>query len=474
MTVLRRWLFRLVKAENHERRAVLVSFLYAFVLFCSYFMLRPLRDEMAIRVGVTDLNVLFWLTFVGMLLTVPLFGWVTSRYGRSRFIPYIYLFFIIQVLLFILLFRLDQWFQPGVAYARYLAMAFFVWVSIFNLFVVSVFWSFMSDIYSPDSARRLFAFIAAGGTTGTLFGSLLASIISTTVESNNSSAAISLLLILCIGLLLTAIGCAHWLHRWHVRHNGGSFESLPPPAAHTVWAAIPMVFRSGYLLGICLLVMLYSLLSTFLYFMQADIVKTYVANSEQRIALFASIDFLVNALTLLFQLAVTSRIVNRFGLAISLTLVPVILAVGFSMLALFSNHPYHQELNLVTLPWISGLQLAFLPVLLFGVQIIRRAGQYALNRPAREMLYTVVSRDEKYKAKNFIDTTVYRGSDAVSGQLYAELAVGMGLKLSVIAWIAVPVSIMWGMVSYALGRSHRRKARRQEKAAAYALDYVSE
>ncbi len=453
------WLAQFTSVKPQERRALFLSFIYLFCLLCGYYMLRPIRDEMAVRVGVESLNTLIWFTFLGMLLTIPLFGWAVSRFSRANLIPAVYAFFIVNLLVFFSLYRLDYLIDLGPAMQKTLAMSFFTWVSIYNLFVISIFWSFMADIYDTYSAKRLFGFIAAGGTAGTLLGSLLTNI--TSAMTHNGSDAASWLILMCALLLGVAVLCVRQLNQLQRGRAGDAnvAEAELKPAAANMWAAIPLLARSPYLLGICVLVFLYSLLSTFLYFMQADIVKSNIEDSQQRIALFASIDFVVNSLTLLLQIFVTARLISKFGLALSLMVIPLMLGLGFMLVGSFSSTDTIQSQTAFTLPWVAGLQLSLLPALLLGIQIFRRAGQYAINRPAREMLYTVVSKEEKYQAKNLIDTTIYRGGDAVSGQIYAELAEGLGLKLSTIAWIAVPVCGLWAMVSFILGRLHRNKSR---------------
>lgn len=456
---------RFVSVKPDERPALYLSFVYFFSLLCGYYMLRPIRDEMAVRVGVDDLHLLLWFTFIGMLVTIPVFGWAIHRFSRANLIPAVYAFFVSNLFLFFCAYHLDYLFELTKRVQDIIAMVFFVWVGIYNLFVISVFWSFMADIHSSDSARRLYGFIAAGGTIGTLFGSVITNVVSTLFAKNGSEAA-SWLTALCAMLLVVAILCVRRLHNWQ-RSSGRSESKRPelPIAGESFWAAIPLVLRSPYLLAICVVVFLYSLLSTFLYFMQADIVKTYISDSQQRIALFASIDFLVNALTLILQLFITSRLISKLGLALTLTLVPMLLVIGFSLIAIcYESSSINQQFS-ISLPWAYGLELLALPLVLLLIQIFRRAGQYAINRPCREMLFTVVTREEKYKAKNLIDTTIYRGGDAISGQIYAELAEGLSMKLSTIAWLAVPISLAWGAVSFGLGRAHKRKRKQRSEAA---------
>jgi AAA family ATP:ADP antiporter len=411
-------LTRLVQVEQHELRPLLWSFAYFFSLLCGYYILRPMRDAMGIAGGVEQLQWLFTATFVVMLAAVPLFGWVTSRFPRRRFLPYVYGFFMANLLVFYALLGAEGSHVYG-------ARAFFVWTSVYNLFVVSVFWSFMADLYTNAQAKRLFGFVAAGGTAGALVGPVLAAALARPLGTAN-------LLLLSAGFLGVALLCIHRLTAWDAQRGRATSPEQRAdearPLGGGVIAAIPLVLRSPYLLGIALFMLLFTTASTVLYFQQAQIVRDAFASSEERTALFAAVDFAVNALTITIQVFLTGRVVRALGLARTLALVPVLLGAGF-------------------------VALGFAPVLavIVAVQVLRRAGEYAITRPAREMLYVVLGREEKYKAKNFIDTVVYRGGDAVSAWAYAGLR-AMGLGLGAIAFVAVPVSGLWAWLAYRLGR----------------------
>lgn len=413
-----------VQVDAGEGRALFWSFSYFFALLCSYYIVRPMRDEMGILGGVENLQWLFTGTLLVMTAAVPLFGWVSSRFPRRLFLPYVYIFFIATLLLFYGL-------MGGEVAPAYVARAFFVWASVFNLFVVSVFWSFMTDLYSNAQARRLFGFIAAGGTVGALAGPALTALLVQPIGARN-------LLLVSALFLSWAILCITRLSIWSNLKTAGkdapSTQLKEERISGGVWAGITMVLRSPYLLGISLLMLLFTALATFLYFMQAQIIRDAFADSAQRTAVFASIDLAVNALTLVVQVFLTNRLIKWFGLAIVLAIIPVLLALGFAL-------------------------LGFAPVLavLLVVQVIRRAGNYAVMRPAREMLYVVLKREEKYKAKNFIDTAVYRTGDAISAWIYAGMR-SVGLSLSGIALIAVPLALIWAWVAFGLGRKQTRIA----------------
>jgi AAA family ATP:ADP antiporter len=378
------------------------------------------NDDQIMGGGVEDLQWLFSGTFVVMLAVVPLFGWVSSRFPRRQFLPYVYYFFIANLLLFFVLFRAD------ITHA-WVARAFFIWASTFNLFVVSVFWSFMADLFSNEQAKRLFAFIAAGGTAGALAGPVLTTGLAIPLGPVN-------LLLISAGFLTWAVFCVHRLIACYRKMGNDAGIKMPFSSNDDqimgggVFAGIRLVARSPYLLGICLLMLLFTTLATFLYFQQAQIIRDNFSDPAGRTTVFAAMDLAVNTLTIVIQVFITGRLVKCLGLALTLSLIPVLLAVGFVV-------------------------LGFAPVLpvLVVLQVIRRAGNYAIMRPAREMLYVVLDREEKYKAKNFIDTVVYRGGDAVGAWAYTGLR-ALGLGLGGIAWLAVPLAGIWACVAYMLGK----------------------
>jgi len=437
--------------KQGEAAALLWAFVYFFSLLCSYYIIRPMRDEMGIAGGVDKLQWLFSGTFAVMLAAVPLFGWLARQYAPRQFLIFVYGFFISNLLIFFVLFRSE-------AADLHVARVFFIWSSVFNLFIVSVFWSFMTDIFNAEQAKRLFGIIAAGGTAGALTGPALTAVLVIHTGPTN------LLLVSAFFLTVAAL-CVQRLVAWrHARDKDGevflgsdrgdahgpgeadrsvgsgndsgtdSAKDAGSDAANDVaigggvLAGIRLVFTSTYLSGICLMIFLFSSLATFLYFQQAHIIRDRFDYPAVRTALFAGIDFAVNALTLTLQLFLTGRIIDCLGLGRALALIPVLLGAGFMVMG-----------------------VAPLLGVLVVVQVLRRAGNYAITRPGREMLYVVLTKEEKYKAKNFIDTVVYRGGDALSAWLYAALQ-SIGLTLSAIAFLAVPLACLWAWVSYRLGR----------------------
>jgi AAA family ATP:ADP antiporter len=409
---------RIARVERGEIGASLWSFACFFCVLCGYYVLRPLRDEMGVQGGVDNLPWLFSATFAAMLLVVPIFGFAASRLPRRRLVPWSYLFFIANVLVFYALF------SRGVD-ASAVARAFFVWVSVFNLFVVSLFWSLMADLFRPDQAARLFGFISAGGSCGALAGPTLTASLAAPLGTAN------LLLISCAFLGL-ALVCVHALIRL-AGPAGGSQADRDRPGdsiGGTTWSGIAVILRSPYLLGVVAYVLLYTVLLGFAYLDLARMVAQTYADSAQRTALFARVDLAVNVLTLLGQLFLVARLVEKLGVGVALALLPALGLAGF-------------------------IVIASLPVLavLIAFQVLRRAADYAIARPAREMLFTVLTREAKYKSKNFIDTVVFRGGDAASGWVYAALK-GLGLGFAGIAAAAIPGVIVWLALGVWLGRQY--------------------
>ncbi len=420
-------LARIVPVGPGEVAGLVGGFAYFFCLLCSYYMLRPVRDEMGIRGGVDNLQWLFTATFVAMLAAVPLFAAAAARYPRRRLVPVVYLFFIACIAGFWL------WLQSGHA-LDWAAGCFFVWLSVFSLFVVSVFWSYMADLFDDDQATRLFGAIAAGGSAGAIVGPGLTAALARALGT-------AAMLPFAAGVLALTLPCIAALDRWARRRRSEGYQAAPEGAlGGGLSEGVRAVAGSRYLLGICAFIWLYTSLSTFLYFEQANIVARTIPDSATRTSVFAGIDLATNALTVGIQVLLTARLVRALGLGSALALVPALVAAGFVVLA--------------ATPALAVIA---------GVQVLRRAGNYALAKPGREMLFTVVSRMEKYKSKNFIDTVVYRGGDAIAGWAFTGLSAA-GLGLRGIAVAAVPIALAWMLSAYWLGHAREVRARiRQQK-----------
>ncbi len=431
-SVLHGWLGRIVSVRPGEVRALCWSFAYFFCLLAGYYVLRPLRDEMGIAGGVRNLQWLFTATFIVMLAAVPLFGAVVAQLPRRRFIPLVYHFFVVNIVIFWLLLTFD-------ISKQHVARIFFVWISVFNLFAVSVFWSFMADLFASEQGKRLFGFIAAGGSAGALAGPAVTVWLAAPLGPVN-------LLLLAAALLETAVLCAQRLELAAptVRNAAAAAPMGTVTTAESAglgggWlAGIAMVLRSPYLAGIALWVSLLSLAGTFLYFQQANIVAAASDDPAVRTRIFATIDLAVGILTLVVQCCATGKLIARFGVGPATGFLPIVFGAGFAALALSPA---------------LGVVIAF--------QAIQRTANFAISNPAREVLFTVVGREEKYKAKNVIDIVVFRGADAVSGWLFAAMR-GAGLEISAISLATVPVAAGWLILALALGRTQERRARSSE------------
>ena len=419
---VQRWLARAVAVRPNEVRALLWSFAYFFCLLAGYYILRPLRDEMGVAGGVRNLQWLFTATFLTMLAAVPLYGAVVARLPRRRFIPLVYHFFVANLAIFWLLLSLD-------VERQMVARVFFVWISVFNLFAVSVFWSFMADLYSSEQARRLFGFIAAGGSAGALAGPALTIGLAKALGPTN-------LLVVAALLLEGAVLCAWRLESASPEVEKQSTQEAKPATAvgGSPIDGILMVLRSPYLAGIMLWVSLLSVAATFLYFEQASIVAAASDDPAVRTRIFAAVDLAVGVLTIAVQFFATGKLIERFGVGAALALLPFVFAAGFAALA-------------------SAPLLA----VVIGFQALQRTANFAISNPAREVLFTVVARDEKYKAKNVIDIVAVRGADAAGGWLFTALR-SIGLEIRSISLVAIGLAIACLVLAVTLGRAQARRA----------------
>ena len=401
------------KVHPDERGPLVWSFLYFFCLLCGYYMLRPVRDEMAIEGGVQHLPWMMTGTFLTLLVTTPLFGWLSSKWRRVPLLFAVYGFFIVHLVLFYIVMT-EQW------HPEWVARVFFVWLSIFNLFVVSVFWSFMADLFTPEQGTRLFSVIAAGGSLGAISGPILTAGIISVLPIPS--------LMICSTLWLSAcMVCIYRLDRWP-RADRLANRSRQEALGGSMWAGIRLAAKSSYLMGICAYLFVLTMSATVLYLEQMAVISRDITVPESRTRLFAGIDLTVNLLTFLTQALVTNRLVLRFGLGPALMFLPAVSALGFLALA------------------VSPL----LPVFVLFT-VVRRVGEYAISKPAREVLFTVVSREEKYKAKNFIDTTVSRGGDASTGWVMSGIK-ALGVSATHLALLLIPLMIVWGWIARFLAR----------------------
>jgi ATP:ADP antiporter, AAA family len=422
---VRRLFKKIVNIQPQEVRAVFLSFGYFFFLLSSYYILRPLRDEMGVAGGTKNLPWLFTATFIALLAAAPLLAALVAKLPRAKFIPIVYQFFAVNIVLFWVLLRLD-------VSTLLIARVFFVWVTIFSVFTVSVFWSFMADLYTPLQSKRLFGFIAAGGSIGTLLGPLMTRQLAEPLGPTN-------LLLIAAVLLEIAVFCAWKLERTapslHAETSSGAIKLTQEKKALAggSFDGFALLLRSPYLSGIALWVFLLSLAGTFLYLQQANLVAAASDDPATRTKIFATIDLAVGIVTILVQFLATGRLISRFGTGAAAAFLPLVFALGFVALAI---HP------------------VLMVVVIF--QAVQRAANFGIANPARESLFTVLSREEKFKTKNIIDGAVFRGADALNAWFFVALAGAMTLPILSLA--TVPIAAGWLLLSLGLGRAQERRA----------------
>ena len=417
----RRRLASLIAAAPHEVPVVFGGFALFYLLFASYFMLRPVRETFGIAGGVDNLQWLFLGTFLATLVVVPIYAALAKRMQRRRLLPTTYIFSAIVMAGFALGLMADP---DNVWTAR----AFYIWRSVFNLFVISIAWSLMADIFDADQGHRLFGQVAAGGSLGGLTGPLLSGLLVGPLGHAG-------LLLLSTGLLLTTLIAARYLLGWRDRH-GSPGDTHDPPQARiggSIWAGLTLILRSPCLLGIALFVILLTIVSTLLYLEQARVVEATFPDRAAQTQVFSAIDFIVQLLTIFIQVFVTGRLTRRLGVTVLLAAVPVTMMFGFGLLAVAATFPV----------------LAF-------VMVVRRVGEYALVRPGREMLFTKVDAETNYKAKNAIDTFVYRGGDVIAA--WTDVGIVAIGTTALAAIVGTFVAGAWAAAGWLLGRRHDSNA----------------
>lgn len=413
------WIQQLLVIRHNEIRAVFWAWLYIFSLFLSYYVLRPIRDDLGVAGGVHNLPWLFTGTLIAMIVINPLFSYVVKHWTRERFITITYRFFMLNLLVFYALLH----FSPA-DWHIWIGRIFFIWVSVFNLFVISVFWSFVVDIFDTEQGKRLFGFLAAGATVGGICGAGLTSLLVSHIGQIN-------LLWIAILLLELAVYAAKQLSRLSQRLNAQEKHFATAIIGGGLLTGLKRTFSSPYLLGIACFILLYSMTSTFLYFQQATIASQHFHSNADRTAFFAQIDFWVNTFTLIVQLFLTGKLLNKLGITLMLCTLPIVTMVGFSAFAVY--------------PTILVFIL---------VQVVRRVCNYGLVRPTREILFTSVSREDRYKAKNFIDTGVYRSGDQIASWTYAGVSSLGGMIVMI---LAILMSFIWLVLSIWLGLAQKNR-----------------
>src|SRR5437588_9712060 len=428
---------KIVDVKPNEVRALWLGFILFFVVLAGYYVIRPIRDN----IGATQFENLWWMftvVLVTMIFANALFSAIVSRMSRRRFIPIAYRFFILNLIIF---FVLMQYMPPGKQ--PWVDGCFFVWVSVFNLFATAVFWGFMTDLFTNEQGKRLFGFIAVGGSLGGMLGPIITASLVHRVSTG-------VLLLICAAMLeIAAQSVRFFPAEFRTQDRAASAQlrrdkqdapaDAEKPIGGGIWEGITHICRSPYLFGLFLFILLYTLTSTWTYFQQAELTKIGFADRAARTAFFAKLDLSVNTLTLLLQIFLTGRLMKFLGVTVTLLFMPVLSLFGFAAMGL--------------VPVLAVLAV---------FQVARRASTFAFMRPAREVLFTVLRREDKYKAKSFIDTFGYRCGDQF-GVSYSGLK-ALGLSLSAISYIAIPIVAGWCVLGVWLGRKQRARALAQRQA----------
>ncbi len=425
-----RALARACDIREGEAVATLVSFSLVLLLMASYYLLRPLRDAMASQWSDAVVSTLWTGTFVFSLLAVSLYGTAASRLSVRRLVPGVYGLFALSFVAFWLAAR-------ALPRGGLVDMAFYVWVSVFSLFHISVFWSFMADTFSRGQSKRLFAFIGAGASVGALIGPTVAAGFA---AAGNADA----LLPVAAAVLLLSLPLVAWVQRLGRAGIGGEPGLAAARPQDAVLGGNPFsgfgdLLGSRFLLGICLFIFLYTAIGSFVYFELKNLMADF--SRDQRTQIWATMDQVVNSLTLLIALFATGRIASRLGLPFTLASVPVLIGAGLLLLAAF--------------PQVA---------VVVAIQVARRAGNYAISRPGREMLFTAVGQHTRFKTKPVIDIVVYRGSDMVNAWAFTALTQGLGLGMAAVAMVGAGLAAIWALVGIGLGRSFERRQPEVESA----------
>lgn len=429
------WVKKAVDVKASELPALGWAWLYFYAVLASYYVIRPVSDEAGVAGGVNNLPWLFTGTLIGMTIANPAFSALVARLPRTTFVSWTYRFFMANLVVFFVLLQVADA-QQNVWVGR----VFYIWTAIFNLFVPSVFWSFMTDIFNREQAKRVFGVISAAGTAGALTGSILTATLATLVPP-------MYLLLLSAALLELAVFSVRRLSVLSARlRDVPTASEAERPMGGSVLAGIGHVFGSPYLAAISSYMLLFTIVLTFLYFQQAQIVDATIADRAVRTAFFARVNVLTNVLALVLQLFVTAAALRVLGVALSLAVVPAVSIAGFALLGLIP-----------------------VTAVVVGFQAIRRAGDFAITRPSREVLFIVLPREDRYKTKSFIDTFVYRAGDQVGAWSYALMG-WFGLGVVGTAWVAVPISCVWLLNGLWLGWRQERMVAQAGAAAAAVPD----
>lgn len=418
------------KVEANELGATLLSFMFVFVLMTAYFIMRPVRDAMASDWSDAEVSLLWSMTFFFSLIAVSIYGAAISFVRFRLLVPGVYAFFALSFFVF-------YFGSTLIADPVLVDKSFYVWLSVFSLFHLSVFWSFMSDVFNKNQAPRLFGIIATGASVGAIVGPLLAAQLVGRIGTDTLMLVSATLLLIPIPIIIVLES----LKRTALGNEDLSVDlSAQQAIGRNPFAGFSLFLQSPFLIGIGCFILLYVAIGSFVYFEMKNLFEIFTR--EERTQIFAYIDFAVNSLAIVTAVFVTSRIATRFGMATTLALIPALMAIGM-------------------------LVLAFSPVVavVAGLQVARRAGNYAITRPGREMLFTIVDRETRFKAKPVIDIVLYRGGDMVTAWAFTLLTTVVGLGLGAVAAVGAGIAVVWAVVGMYLGRAYNRRALEPEQAA---------
>jgi AAA family ATP:ADP antiporter len=432
------WLARFVGVQPGEGATAVVAMLYFFCVLAGYYVLRPVRESLGLTGGPDKLPILFGCSLIAMVVLTPLFARLVTRHPRRVFVPAVYAISIASLLAFWILLRATSLEKGSLQ-----AYAFYVFVSVFNLFVVSVFWGFMADIWNIDQAKRLFGFLAAAGTIGAITGAKMTNSIVRHVGTVD-------MILVSIAFIVGALVCVLVLLRRHRAASESTAQSEPERA--DTWRGLRLVASRPYLRAAAGYVFLHGLVGTYLYMQQGQLVYAEIDSADKRTELFAFSDGWTNGIALFVQVFLTGRLIRRLGVTFALVTQPTIAFCGWIVLAV----AMFQSARLAAFGFSPGGLVPELAVLV-GLQILLRASNFATVRPARESLFTLVAREEKYASKSFIDTFVYRFGDAVGAASYSGMT-ALGAALPVISVCVIPIAAVWVAVGTALGRRQRALA----------------
>jgi len=425
---MKRIFAKIVDVKTNELRALWLGFAFHFIILTAYYIVKPIRDSIAAGNRLETLPWMFTATLVVMLIANTIFAAIVARMERRKFIPFAYAFFILVLVLFFVLMRTGSPSQQV-----WTGRAFYVWVSVFNLFNTAIFWAFMTDLFTVEQGKRLYAFIAVGGTLGAIAGAYI---------TKNLIRGMGPANLVAISAILFGIVC--FLVRFFPNNFTEGTRVVPAreqPIGGTAWSGITHIARSPYLFGLAAAIMLYTTTSTWAYFQQTSLAREALKTSMDRTVFLSNLEIWVNMITLFIQIFLTGRLLKWFGVAFTLMSLPFVSMLGFGAMAI--------------VPSLS--MLAFF-------QVTRRAAAYALMRPSREILFTVLKREDKYKVKSVTDTLGYRVGDQLGAWSYGGLGPnGFGLSLNTISWIAVPITAGWCVLSLWLARKQRALADAQTK-----------